>query len=88
MLARPSTRPYLAARVYTLTRNPADDTERAGKVANEELFRSVNAFWSLTEQGAPLVRAGRLAPAISLFALSLTADGRRHAPRGGARTRR
>ena len=76
ILARPSTRPYLAARVCTLTRNSADDTERASRLGRDELFRSAMASWSLTEQGALLVRAGQPTPAINLFARSLAADGR------------
>jgi tetratricopeptide (TPR) repeat protein len=80
MLARcqmtPPLRPYLAARACTLARDSADDPARPARLSWKELMQNVTAFWSLTEQAALLVRAGRPRDAVPLLERSLTADGR------------
>jgi hypothetical protein len=69
-------RSYLAARVCTLAPNSADDPERPGRLSQVELQGSKNEFWSLTEQAALHVRAGRVQEAAPLLEGSLRIDGR------------
>jgi tetratricopeptide (TPR) repeat protein len=80
MLARgqttPLMRPYLAARACTLAPDSADDPELPGRLALGELQGNKSAFWSLTEQAALHVRAGRVQEATPLLERSLTADGK------------
>jgi tetratricopeptide (TPR) repeat protein len=80
MLARgratPGMRPYLVARACTLAPNSADDPAEPGRLCADELRRNSDAFWSLTEQGALQVRAGRFQEAVLLLDRSLQADGR------------
>jgi serine/threonine-protein kinase len=79
MLARgqatPPMRAYLVARACTLAPDSADDPALPGRLAAAELSGN-NAFWSLTEQGALAVRAGRYQEAVPLLERSLAADGR------------
>jgi hypothetical protein len=53
-----------------------DDPARPGRLSAGELRGSPTAFWSLTEQAALQVRAGRPRAAVPLLERSLTADGR------------
>jgi tetratricopeptide (TPR) repeat protein len=80
MLARcqmaPPMRPYLAARACTLAPDSANDPARPANLSRNELQQSGTEFWSLTEQAALQVRAGRPRDAIPLLERSLTADGR------------
>jgi serine/threonine-protein kinase len=80
MLARcqatPQMRRYLVARACTLAPDSAEDPEAPVRLALEELQRDANAFWSLTEQAALQIRAGRFEMAVPLLERSLTVDGR------------
>jgi serine/threonine-protein kinase len=69
-------RPYLVARACTLGPDSADATDLPSRLSQDELQRSATAFWSLTEQGALHVRAGRFQKAIPLLGRSLAIDGR------------
>jgi hypothetical protein len=69
-------RPYLVARACTLGPDSADATDLPSRLSQDELQRSETAFWSLTEQGALHVRAGRLQQAIQPLERSLVVDGR------------
>jgi serine/threonine-protein kinase len=69
-------RPYVVARACTLAPDSADDPELPGRLSLNELTRSPTAFWSLTEQGAMKVRAGRFQDAVLPLGHSLAADGR------------
>jgi serine/threonine-protein kinase len=78
MLARSQAkrmRPDLATRACTLAPGFADATDHSGRLPQDELQLSATAF-SLTEQGALHVRAGRFQKAISLCERSLVVDGR------------
>src|SRR5262249_16465781 len=81
MLARcqmtPPLRPYLAARACTLAPNSADDPARPANLSRNELQQSGTEGWSLTEQAALQVRAGRAGEAVPLLERSLMGDGRR-----------
>jgi serine/threonine-protein kinase len=68
--------PYLAARACTLAPGSADHPKLPSRLAQEELRRNSTAFWSLTEQAALQVRAGRFRQAIPLLERSLVVDGR------------
>jgi tetratricopeptide (TPR) repeat protein len=72
----PQMRPYLVARACTLEPDSADDSALATRLSADELRRNSDAFWSLTEQAALDVRAGRAAEAVPLLERSLVADGR------------
>jgi tetratricopeptide (TPR) repeat protein len=79
MLARcqaSKVRSYLAARACTLAPDSADDPELPRRLSQGELQGSKNEFWSLTEQAALHVRAGRFQDAIPLLEGSLRVDGR------------
>jgi eukaryotic-like serine/threonine-protein kinase len=80
MLARgqatPPMRSYLVARACTLAPDSADDPELPGRLSVAELSGNSTAFWSLTEQAALAVRAGRSQEAVPLLERSLAADGR------------
>jgi tetratricopeptide (TPR) repeat protein len=79
MLARcqaSKVRSYLAARVCTLAPDSADDPELPGRLSQGELQGSKNEFWSLTEQAALHVRAGRIQEATPPLEVSLRIDGR------------
>jgi tetratricopeptide (TPR) repeat protein len=69
-------RSYLAARACTLAPDSADDPELPRRLSQGELQGSKNEFWSLTEQAALHVRAGRFQDAIPLLEASLRVEGR------------
>ncbi len=69
-------RHYIVARACTLAPDSADDPTLPGRLCMDELSGSNNAFWSLTEQAALAIRAGRFQEAIPVLERSLTADGR------------
>jgi tetratricopeptide (TPR) repeat protein len=60
------------ARACTLAPDSVADAAAPGRLAQGELGEA-RAFWSLTEQGALLYRAGRFAQAVPLFEQSLQA---------------
>jgi predicted Zn-dependent protease len=70
----PSMRPYLVARACTLGDVGAENVEAARRLSAGEMQRNGVAFWSLTEQGALIVRSGRPKDAVPLFERSLVAD--------------
>jgi tetratricopeptide (TPR) repeat protein len=70
-----SVRRYHAARAFTLAPDTAKESAVAVEKAAAELSRS-NEFWSLTEQGALALRAGRAQEAVPLFEQSLAADSK------------
>jgi eukaryotic-like serine/threonine-protein kinase len=65
-------RPYHLARACTLI--PDGRAEDAARVAEVELAKNANLFWSLTEQGALAYRTGQFEESASLFERSLQAD--------------
>jgi tetratricopeptide (TPR) repeat protein len=67
-------RSYHVARACTLAPDAVADASLPGRLAEKELTRSAQAFWSLTEQGALAYRAGRFQQAVPLFEQSLRAD--------------
>jgi tetratricopeptide (TPR) repeat protein len=71
-------RAYLVARACTLAPDAVADAEQPGRLAKTELDSHGGEFWSLTEQGALLYRAGRYEDAAPLFERSLRTE-----PRGG-----
>lgn len=76
---RPGTadvRSYHVARACTLAPDAVPDFARPARVSDAELKGFGATFWSLTEQGALLCRAGRPAEAVPLLERSLTADPR------------
>ncbi len=73
---KPDIRPYHVARAWTLAPDSGKDTALAGQRADSELKRSGREFWSLTEQGALLYRAGRYDAVATLLQQSLKADSR------------
>jgi serine/threonine-protein kinase len=72
----PAMRAYHVARARTLAPAPAADVTRAEELARKELKDSAGEFWSLTEQAALHIRAGRFAKAVPLLERSLRADGK------------
>ncbi len=80
MLKRPPgasrLRPYLVARACTLASDSVDDPAQPMSISSEELNRSANAFWSLTERGAVCCRAKREGEAVALFERSLQAESK------------
>jgi serine/threonine-protein kinase len=69
-------RPYLVARACTLAPDSTDDPERPGRLSRNELTRTPDAFWSLTEQAALQVRGSEPGKVVQLLERSLAADGR------------
>jgi serine/threonine protein kinase/Tfp pilus assembly protein PilF len=69
----PGLRAYLVARACTLAPDSVADITRPASLAAKDLGGSAE-FWSLTEQGALLYRAGRFKEAVDLFEQSLRAD--------------
>src|SRR5262249_44729507 len=63
-------------RACTLAPDSTDDPERPGRLSLGELQGRKNEYWSLTEQAALHVRAGRFQEAIPLLERSLVADVR------------
>jgi hypothetical protein len=64
----------MAARVCTLAFNSADELELPYRLSKAELQSSKTMFWSQTEQGALLLRAGKPQQAILLLERSLLAN--------------
>jgi serine/threonine-protein kinase len=69
-------RPYLVARACTLASDSTDDPAQVRRLAQSELDRNADEFWSLTELGALYVRTGRPTDAVPQLEWSLVADGR------------
>jgi serine/threonine protein kinase/Tfp pilus assembly protein PilF len=69
-------RPYHVARACTLAPASAADVARARRLAESELTGQGREFWSLTQQGALLYRAGRFQEAVPLLEQSLRADAK------------
>jgi tetratricopeptide (TPR) repeat protein len=69
-------RPYHVARACTLAPNSLADVARAESLAHSELTDDGRAFWSLTQKGAFLYRAGRFQEAVPLLEQSLRADAK------------
>jgi serine/threonine-protein kinase len=70
----PKFRPYLIARVCTLAPDSVEDAALPAEVSGPELKLYATEFWSLTEQGALLVRSKQYHMAVELFRLSLEAN--------------
>jgi serine/threonine-protein kinase len=69
-------RPYLVARACTLATGSTDNPELLGRLARNELARTPDAFWSLTEQAALQLRGSQSSNVVQLLDRSLAADGR------------
>jgi serine/threonine-protein kinase len=69
-------RAYHVARACTLAPDSVADGARPGRLAQKELTGQPREFWSLTEQGALLYRAGRFEQAVPLFEQSLRVEAR------------
>jgi len=69
-------RSYLVARACTLAEGSADDPELPARLSQGELFGNRKEFWSLTEQAALHVRAGRAARGVDVAEVSLRVDDR------------
>jgi serine/threonine-protein kinase len=67
-------RAYHVARACTLAPDAVADASMPGRLAEKELQRFAEEFWSLTEQGALAYRTGRYQEAVPLFEKSLRAD--------------
>jgi tetratricopeptide (TPR) repeat protein len=70
----PDVRSYHVARAWTLAPIADADSTRVSALAARELKRFSSEFWSLTEQGALLCRAGRAKEAVPLLERSLAAN--------------
>ena len=70
----PKFRRYLLARACTLAPDSVEDVALPAQVGDPELRPNSKAFWSLTEQGALLVRANQPKMAVELFRKSLEAN--------------
>jgi serine/threonine-protein kinase len=71
----PGLRAYHVARACTLAPG-VKDAARAGELARAELTTYAGQFWSLTQRGALLCRAGSFKEAVPLLQQSLKADGK------------
>jgi eukaryotic-like serine/threonine-protein kinase len=69
-------RPYLVARACTLAPDSTDNPTQASLLSAQELARSRDKFWALTEEAALRFRARRPGEAVAFFDRSLAADGR------------
>ena len=69
-------RPYLVARACTLAPDSTNDPAQPLRLAFDELTRSEQEFWALTERGALQVRARQPGFAVAYLERSLAADGR------------
>src|SRR5262249_54564017 len=69
-------RPYLVARACPLAPDSTDDAAQPLRLAQKELDRNADEFWSLTELGALYVRTGRPKDAVPQLEWSLVADGK------------
>jgi tetratricopeptide (TPR) repeat protein len=72
----PALRPYHVARTCTLSSGAVTDASQPGRLARSELQSASGQFWSLTEQGALLYRAGQFQNASMRFEESLRASSR------------
>jgi eukaryotic-like serine/threonine-protein kinase len=72
----PGLRPYHVTRACTLASGAVTDLSQPGRLARPELQASAGQFWSLTEQGALLYRAGQVPQARALFEQSLLASAK------------
>jgi tetratricopeptide (TPR) repeat protein len=70
----PNLRGYDVARACTLAPDAVAEPSLPSRLANKELQASSQEYWSLTEQGALLCRAGRFPQAVAMFEQSLCAD--------------
>jgi hypothetical protein len=69
-------RPYHGARACTLAPDALAEASLPGRLAEGELKGAAGQFWSLTEQGALLYRAGWFQQAVALFEHSLRAEAK------------
>jgi tetratricopeptide (TPR) repeat protein len=69
-------RAYHVARACTLAPDAVADAALPGRLAATELRAFAQQFWSLTEQGALLYRAGRFKHSVPLFEQSLQANSK------------
>jgi serine/threonine protein kinase len=69
-------RSYHVARACTLAEISVKDLAQVGLLADGELQRYPEAFWSLAQQGALAYRAGQYESAAALLKRSVAADGR------------
>jgi tetratricopeptide (TPR) repeat protein len=70
----PNVRSYHVARAWTLAPLADEDSAKVSALAARELKQYDAAFWSLTERGALLCRAGRPKQAVPLLERSLAAN--------------
>jgi hypothetical protein len=70
----PKMRGYHVARAYTLGETSDENLKTATRLSADELRRHGSEFWSLTQQGALLVRVGRCEDAPRLLEQSLSTD--------------
>jgi len=70
----PKVRSYHIARAWTLAPTGDEDIAKVSALSAQELKQSSTQFWSLTEQGALLCRAGRPKETVPLLERSLTAN--------------
>jgi eukaryotic-like serine/threonine-protein kinase len=71
----PFMRPYLVARACTLAPASVDDLGQSAQLSEAELQDHQTAFWSLTEQAALRLRAGKAQEAVRFSGAALAADG-------------
>ncbi len=69
-------RPYHVARACTLAPNAAGDAELPVGLIEKELQANARQFWSLTEHGALVYRAGQFQAAAGFAEQSLQADSK------------
>ena len=69
----PGLRAYHVARACTLAADAVAEASLPSRLAETELKSTPGQFWSLTEQGALLFRAGRVNDSVALFEQSLNA---------------
>jgi serine/threonine-protein kinase len=72
----PNVRPYHIARAWTLAPAVAADLTPVSALGARELRRHAGQFWSATEQGALLCRAGRPNEALPRLERSLATNGK------------
>jgi tetratricopeptide (TPR) repeat protein len=70
----PDLRAFHVARACTLAPDSVADVAQPGRLAQKELTSQAGEFWSLTEKGALLYRAGRFSEAVTPLEQSLRAD--------------
>jgi tetratricopeptide (TPR) repeat protein len=69
-------RAYHVARACTLAPDPVTDAAQPGRLAETELKAAATSFWSLTQQGALHLRAGRFEKAVPLLEQSIRTEPR------------